>query len=902
MAADLVEIVRSGGLVDRDDAVSAFAVLVPIVEAGPNDQAAGAARRIIERMPATDSLTAVLDWWLVVTTGTKAAVGTAYHLPEEISGDLRDAMDALIHMGTPNPPARWLAARRELAQRLTQLDERLELDHYGKSKLPREREVWAELLQWTRPVTDALRAGRRAKPFEFDSGRYERAMKRADINPNSRRWREMVKRAEQLTGFLDALVALQAEVEPWVDRGEPPSVRDVPNEVRRATEPLTEALLHPVLEPSSQPHGDGELDAAARRHVAEQLERAAAGTDDDGRFWLSVVARAWMERHDCPIAALDDIRRRHDAIRDGVERLRELGHDVTAIDVALLDDDLSEAERLFEDESERVSRDRQADQLRRSIQRLREQASGTELEGTAEWSTRLDDIARLVDSADHRAAARALGDATSRLRAATRDTVLRRAGELLDELEQLVAPRSLLLEKRGILDQLVAEPQRPVEEGLTTELEDAVEQLRRRRWTEAEGSIAEAKRLLGAERAAIAPDDVDRFELALTSVESDLGDGHAMSALAGAQRLLAEIGRHRVRRWEASEGEAVLVEHLLAYSTQQLHFAPDDVLRMYVALKTKPFVILAGLTGSGKSTLARLIAEAVGSTAASGAFRRVAVRPDWIDQSEVLGHVNPLSGRFEPGWLAEVARDCERSPERLYVVLLDEMNLAPVEQYMAEYLSSLEEARSGAADVRLPLYSRGASPQNVDEWPHELPFPPNLWLIGTVNVDETTRALSERVLDRANVIQLSVEVSDDHHATSGDAVQPWFVPHGEWKQVCRAEPVDGHHDFLVDIARTLKEVGIGVGARAHIELERFLANAAGVIDDEDALDLGVLQRIVPKVRGFKRDLVEGLEELRRELDSAGCTRCVRVVDRWLDPRTSDDEYLDGTDARIALVT
>ncbi len=234
------------------------------------------------------------------------------------------------------------------------------------------------------------------------------------------------------------------------------------------------------------------------------------------------------------------------------------------------------------------------------------------------------------------------------------------------------------------------------------------------------------------------------------------------------------------------------------------------------------------------------------------------MRPDWIDQTEVLGFVNPISDTFVPGWLSETVRDCEREPDRLHFVLLDEMNLAPVEQYLAEWLSAIEEARSGSEDVQLPLYSYALAPRNSDEWPHSLRFPDNLIIIGTVNVDETTRPLSERVLDRANVLLLNVEVSDRHHKRNGEPPAPWHVAVAEWREICRTEPSDDHHEFLVEIADILRQASIGVGLRAHLELERFVANAAGILDDEDALDWGIVQRIIPKIRGFKGHLAEVL--------------------------------------------
>ena len=138
-----------------------------------------------------------------------------------------------------------------------------------------------------------------------------------------------------------------------------------------------------------------------------------------------------------------------------------------------------------------------------------------------------------------------------------------------------------------------------------------------------------------------------------------------------------------------------------------------------------------------------------------------------IDQSD---HRPPvIGGRAVPQVEPVVAPGQLDDPG--VVVGLSEMNVAPVEQYLAESLSALAEARSGSERTVLPLYSSGMSPDNAADWPSSLAFPLNLLVIGTVNVDETTRVLSDRVLDRANVLQLSVAVSDAHHRPMTRAVQ-----------------------------------------------------------------------------------------------------------------------------------
>lgn len=83
-------------------------------------------------------------------------------------------------------------------------------------------------------------------------------------------------------------------------------------------------------------------------------------------------------------------------------------------------------------------------------------------------------------------------------------------------------------------------------------------------------------------------------------------------------------------------------------------------------------------------------------------------------------------------------------------------------------------------------------------------------------------------------------------------------------------------------------------------MERFVANAVGALEPTAALDWGLVQRIIPKIRGFKGPLRETLEKLREEFRNVGAEESTAIIDRWLDERVADDEYLDGTDPRLTL--
>lgn len=891
---DFFAVVKGDGAITEEEGLRVFELLAPVVMAAPDDQeAAEAATNTIARMPRESLAATILDWWFTTATGGSPPLGLAFHLPEVIPQPLRTGMDAvtaLAHSGLRLPPAQWVRKAHELERLIPGLGEALSLDSYGKSKLPAEREVWSWLVEALGPTIDDLRTSRRATRFELDQRDYEKRMRNAGIDEKSRRWDEMIKRARQCVDRVNQVVEVQHLVEPWKPRDLPATLDNLPPEVA-AIGPLARLALAPLLA--------DDADADADESIAAAIDLTASGRTTPELSWLASLCDGWLRATSATVPRLEDVVARRLRIQDRIAALREAGLDSDEVEVLLLDHELDDAEALLAsiDADRKISR--RAGAIAASLAQLDSRAAEGPL--PADWSTRLEAAQKAVTAGDVDEADRLRQSLDADLKASRRNESIDELRYVLHALQGLRAPTSLVEELESHLARLDEQEDRAPDLTLIQRSRERLESIRQGRALDGTRLATEAHHLLEVERDLIPMEVLPALELRLAEAERLLAADDTMPALDLLESLVDDINDQRVHRWGASEGEAKLVEHVINYCTQQLHFDPDDVRRLYVAAKTKPFVILAGLTGSGKSTIARLFAAALGADAHNGRFQRVAVRPDWIDQSEVVGAVNPLNNRFEPGWLATTVRQCERNPDQIHLVLLDEMNLAPVEQYLAEYLSALEEARSGSDRTVLPLYSSGMTPENAADWPHSLSFPLNLLVIGTVNVDETTRVLSDRVLDRANVLQLSVAVSDAHHRPSTRSVQPWYVPFPEWDAICVTDPDDGHHEFLVEVGELLQGIGIGVGQRAHIELERFVSNSRGVLSPELALDLGVLQRIIPKIRGFKRDLVDGLTELQELLESAACERSAAVVGAWLDDRVSDDEFLDGTDARIGLV-
>ena len=194
-----------------------------------------------------------------------------------------------------------------------------------------------------------------------------------------------------------------------------------------------------------------------------------------------------------------------------------------------------------------------------------------------------------------------------------------------------------------------------------------------------------------------------------------------------------------------------IIETIKKYIASKGFTYEDGVIEnFYLSLKSKPFVILAGTSGTGKSKLVELFAEAIGAD-----YLPVAVRPDWSDSSDLFGHLN-LNGKYVKGAIFDFIYEAQVNLGKPYILCMDEMNLARVEYYLSDFLSIIETRKDvDGSIITKPLVSDANYGEDNDtrEKYGELVFPENLYLVGTVNMDETTFPFSKKVLDRANTIE-----------------------------------------------------------------------------------------------------------------------------------------------------
>lgn len=310
-----------------------------------------------------------------------------------------------------------------------------------------------------------------------------------------------------------------------------------------------------------------------------------------------------------------------------------------------------------------------------------------------------------------------------------------------------------------------------------------------------------------------------------------------------------------------------------------------------ISLLSKPFLILTGPSGTGKTREAIQLAKELHCEADCLAV--VAVGADWTDNRHVVGFLNPLQTAdgqpngipiYETTAILNLLLHANEHPEQPHVLILDEMNLSHVERYFADFLSAMELEDKGKA---LKLHSAGsAKTREGVEVKRCIDFPENLFVIGTVNIDETTYMFSPKVLDRANVIEIHAEDTaleaflKGTAVAGGDEARDHGISFLDLAQEIRRKEPDAARvpllpdalqnaaaDRLMELFRIMKrgrgEFGFRTGREvlAYLRTAHFLTpeaeRAAWAAPDGkwlEALDAQILQKILPKLHGSRTRL------------------------------------------------
>lgn len=285
------------------------------------------------------------------------------------------------------------------------------------------------------------------------------------------------------------------------------------------------------------------------------------------------------------------------------------------------------------------------------------------------------------------------------------------------------------------------------------------------------------------------------------------------------------------------------------------HYPNGEVPRFHAALnflKHKHFVILSGLSGTGKTQLALKYARAVhgltSNTESDPLIFECPVRPEWTDPTGLTGYYDVLTNRYVVPTFLEAVLVATAHRDSPVFVVLDEMNLARVEYYLSDILSCMEsQAALQLHSSSVPL--EGTSGTSIRA---ELPLPPNLYIIGTINIDETTNPVSDKVLDRATVIDMSaVDV-------------PGFLSSLKLHYPELEEAITVAGPRLTEVYGLMQQHGQGFGYRLIEEFVRYHAFDAEHLgsNPDDVTDQLLVQKVLVKLRGSEkqRSLLNSLDK------------------------------------------
>lgn len=276
---------------------------------------------------------------------------------------------------------------------------------------------------------------------------------------------------------------------------------------------------------------------------------------------------------------------------------------------------------------------------------------------------------------------------------------------------------------------------------------------------------------------------------------------------------------------------------------QGYNYTYNQLSNLYLSLKTKPFTILAGISGTGKSKIIRLLADAIQAD-----YTLISVRPDWNDATDLIGYKN-LDDKFIKGQLTKTILKAQQNKNKPYLICLDEMNLARVEYYLSDYLSIIESRKKVEQDI---ITDNIVQYQENNET-IKLHIPDNIYIIGTVNMDDTTFQFSRKVLDRANTIEFSdvdldhlfFEINEEieHLNISNDFLKTTYLKTMDIEEEYR-EYAKEVNKKIIDINEILKKSQKQFAYRVRDEILFYLVEnkKANLLHEDTAFDYQVMQK------------------------------------------------------------
>lgn len=293
-----------------------------------------------------------------------------------------------------------------------------------------------------------------------------------------------------------------------------------------------------------------------------------------------------------------------------------------------------------------------------------------------------------------------------------------------------------------------------------------------------------------------------------------------------------------------------------------LCYTLNDIYNFYTCIKSSQMIILAGMSGTGKTRLPLKYAEYFNMTEENGRLLFLPVSPSFTEPSDVLGFLNPTNGIYvasETG-LVDFLIHASKYPEKMHMVIFDEMNLSQIEYWFAPFISILER---DVNDRILQLYSENQRCINDEKYPSSIKIGKNIIFIGTINLDETTKNISDRLIDRAYIINLKKESFSSYYAQQSNLLNEieyfdkdmdfyQFMPSEDSQRVKYIDRFNIRQlEFFDRIHNELNQIDSqkGVSFRSVKNISLYLQNKPNELDDRLGFDYAFKQTIMKKING-----------------------------------------------------
>ncbi|MGD6780188.1 McrB family protein [Sutcliffiella horikoshii] len=326
-----------------------------------------------------------------------------------------------------------------------------------------------------------------------------------------------------------------------------------------------------------------------------------------------------------------------------------------------------------------------------------------------------------------------------------------------------------------------------------------------------------------------------------------------------------------------------------------LFYSEKDLYNFHTAIKTQSLVILAGMSGTGKSQLVHAYAKAL--RIPSSQYKLISVRPSWTDDTDLIGYPDTLNNVYRPGdsGLINTLIKAENDKENIFIVCFDEMNLARVEHYFSQFLSVLE------TDTRsLELYNDDLRHRffNSEQYKPSITIRENVIFVGTVNIDETTHQFSDKVLDRANVLELEVlpyeqllEIEEEKEEKKNQPSKKRPIKVEDFwpaktrlqrKPQLTKQELGCVWEFHTNLQKISSKMGIG--PRVVRQIDRYIRSmpTTSPFTRKEAFDKQMVQRVLTKVRGSEDVLLPLVGRYKADEDTVNDSLLFDLFDRYED--------------------